>query len=262
MTGYALNIGGRLCAVAVCMGVILAGCQSSNTTPKPESVPISDDVSVQPLTDGVWVYTACHDVPGYGRTPANGLIVIDGKEALLIDLPWTDEQTATLFNWAALSQGAVVKTVVPTHFHDDCMGGLAEAHRRKATSYALDKTVEIARQKRLPVPQIPFQFRTMVRCGRTVAIVTYFGPGHSTDNVVVWLPKQGVLFGGCLIKSLDAQSLGNTADGDLEAYPTTLQKVQTAYRYARIVVPGHGDWSGPDLIQHTLKLAVEQSPKP
>jgi len=102
----------------------------------------------------------------------------------------------------------------------------------------------------------------MVRCGNTVALVTYFGAGHTTDNVVAWLPKQGVLFGGCLIKSLDSQSLGNTTDGDLAAYPTTVRRVQTAYRHAKIVVPGHGDWGGPELIEHTLKLAVEQSPKP
>ncbi|MEN6425038.1 MAG: subclass B1 metallo-beta-lactamase [Phycisphaerales bacterium] len=262
MAGYALNTRRRLYAVTACMGVVLAGCQSSNTAPKPQSIRISDDVFVQPVTAGVWVHTTYHDVPGYGRTPANGLIVVDGKEAMLIDLPWTDEQTATLFDWIAANQGAVVKTVVPTHFHQDCMGGLAEAHRRRATSYGLDKTIEIARQRRLPVPQIPFQLRTMVRCGPTVALVTYYGPGHTTDNVVAWLPKQGILFGGCLIKSMDAQSLGNTADGDLTAYPITLRKVQAAYRHAKIVVPGHGDWGGPELIEHTLGLCAPAKTKP
>ena len=142
------------------------------------------------------------------------------------------------------------------------MGGLAEAHRRGALSYGLDKTIEIAREKGLPVPQIPYQMRTMVHCGRTVALATYFGAGHTTDNVVVWLPSQGILFGGCLIKSLDSQSLGNTADGDLKAYPTTLQKVLAAYNHAKIVVPGHGDWGGTDLIEHTLKLAAGTNAEP
>jgi metallo-beta-lactamase class B len=262
MAGYAMNMRGRLRAVVACMVVILAGCRSSEVAPRAQSIRISDDAFVQPVTPGVWVYTTYHDVPGYGRTPANGLVVVDNKEAFLIDLPWTDEQTATLFDWVAVNQGAVVRTVVPTHFHEDCMGGLAEAHRRRATSYGLDKTVQIARQKRLPVPQIPFQFRTMVRCGSTVALVTYYGPGHTTDNVVVWRPKQRVQFGGCLIKSLDSQSLGNTTDGDLAAYPTTLRKVQAAYRHAKIVVPGHGDWGGPELIQHTLELCAPENSMP
>jgi metallo-beta-lactamase class B len=141
------------------------------------------------------------------------------------------------------------------------MGGLAEAHRRGATSYASDRTIEIARQKGLPVPQIPCRSQTLVRCETTVALVTYFGPGHTTDNVVVWMPIQKVLFGGCLIKSLDSASLGNTQDGDRAAYPATLRQVQAAYSQARIVVPGHGDWGGPELIGHTLKLCTEKAPK-
>ncbi len=262
MAGHLLNRQGKSCVLVVCMGAILAGCQSSQVAPRAESIRISNDIFVQPIAEGVWVHTTYYNLPEYGRCPANGLVVVDGQEALLIDLPWTDEQTAALFDWIARSQGAAVKTVVPTHFHQDCMGGLAEAHRRKATSYALDKTIEIARQQHLPVPQIPYHYRTMVRGGGTVALATYYGAGHTTDNVVAWLPKQGILFGGCLIKSLDAQSLGNTKDGDLAAYPTTLRKVQVAYRHAKIVVPGHGDWGSPELIEHTLKLCFPKDSNP
>jgi metallo-beta-lactamase class B len=262
MAGYSLDVRGRLCAVAACVCLILTGCQSSPVKPAVESIEVSSDIILRPTAKGVWVHTTYLDLPGYGRCAANGLVVVDGKEAMLIDLPWTDEQTAILFDWIAEKRGAIVKTVVPTHFHQDCMGGLAEAHRREAASYGLDKTIKIAREKGLPVPQVSYQLRTMVHCGRTVAIVTYYGAGHTTDNVVAWLPIQKVLFGGCLIKSLDSQSLGNTADGDLSAYPTTLQKVQAAYRHAAIVVPGHGDWGGPELIEHTLKLSAGVTSKP
>ncbi len=254
MVGHSLSAQSRLGLVAVCACLILTGCQSTPVAPRAESFEIAPGISLQPIAGGVWVYTTYFDLPDYGRYPANGLLVIDDKEAMLIDLPWTDEQTGVLFDWVAKNHGADVKVVVPTHFHQDCMGGLAEAHRRGATSYGLDKTIKIAREKGLPVPKVSYQLRTMVHCGPTVALLTYMGPGHTMDNVVVWLPKQGVLFGGCLIKSLDSQSLGNTADGDLEAYPTTLLKVRRAYSHAKIVVPGHGDWGGPDLIEHTLKL--------
>ena len=93
-----------------------------------------------------------------------------------------------------------------------------------------------------------------------MVVVTYFGAGHTTDNVVAWLPKQKILFAGCLVKSLDSTSLGNTKDGDLAAYPVTLRKVQAAYPHAKIVIPGHGDWGGPELIEHTLRLCGENTP--
>lgn len=252
----------KLILVVSCSMSILAGCRSApdaSGTDAP-AIRVSDDIALHPIAPGVWVHTTYHDLPNYGRVPANGLLVVDGQEAILIDLPWTDEQTAALFDWVAQNQGAAIRTVVPTHFHEDCMGGLAEAHRRRATSHGLDKTIAIARQKDLPIPRIPYQFRTMVRCGRTVALVTYFGAGHTTDNVVAWLPTQRILFGGCLIKSLDSQSLGNTADGDLAAYPITLRKVQAAYPQAKIVVPGHGHWGGPELIGHTLGLCPQDGP--
>jgi metallo-beta-lactamase class B len=140
------------------------------------------------------------------------------------------------------------------------MGGLAEAHRRGATSYALDKTIALARRDHLPVPQCPFQLRTAVHCGTSMIFVTYFGSAHTTDNVVAWLPKERILFGGCLVKSLDSPSLGNTIDGDLKAYPVTLKKVKAAYPDAKIVVPGHGQWGGLEMIDHTLQLCKNISP--
>jgi len=244
----------RLITPLLLLVLVLAGCQSTKVTPKGESIRVSDDVTLEPIAPGVWVHTTCFDVPGYGRTGANGLVVVNGQAAVLIDLPWTDEQTAALFDWIEEKSGATVKAVIPTHFHQDCMGGLAEAHRRGATSYGLDKTITLAQRDHLPVPQCPFQFRTAVRCGTSMILVTYFGAGHTTDNVVAWLPKQQILFGGCLIKSLDSQSLGNTSDGDLAAYPVTLKRVKAAHPNAKIVVPGHGGWGGPELIDHTLKL--------
>ncbi len=252
----------RLLRAALCLGLTLAGCESVRTPVTAAQISISKEIVLHPVVQGIWIHTTYFDVPGYGRYPANGLVVIDGKEAMLINLPWTNELTATLCDGIAANLGATVKTVVPTHFHEDCMGGLAEAHRRGAASQALDKTIEIARQKRLPVPQIPYRDRTTVRCGTTSIILTYLGAGHTRDNVVAWLPGQRVLFAGCLVKSLDSTSLGNTKDGDLTAYPTTLHSLQAACPQAKIVVPGHGAWGGPELIEHTWRLCQEKSPKP
>ena len=94
----------------------------------------------------------------------------------------------------------------------------------------------------------------VLRLGRKRVHVSYLGAGHTTDNVVAWLPQEKVLFAGCLVKSLSSTSLGNTQDGDLDAYPSTLQRVRAAYPDARVVIPGHGQWGGPELIDHTLDL--------
>lgn len=67
------------------------------------------------------------------------------------------------------------------------------------------------------------------------------------------------MFGGCLVKSLNARNLGNTEDGDLAAYPITLKKVKETYPEAKIVVPGHGRPGGIELIDYTIKLCHNEN---
>jgi metallo-beta-lactamase class B len=239
--------------------VCLGGCRAHETKESQgDDIVVSEDVVLHLIAPDVWVHTSYAELPQYGRVPANGLLVVDGAEAMLIDLPWTDEQTAALFEWINAKCGARVTTVVPTHFHEDCMGGLREAHRRRAVSHALDRTCLAASRRQLPMPQNAFLEEIALTCGGTRVDVRYFGAGHTTDNVVAWLPRKKVLFAGCLVRSANATSLGNTEDVDLKAYPATLRKVRAAHPQAKIVVPGHGAWGGLELINHTLVLCMEE----
>jgi metallo-beta-lactamase class B len=185
--------------------------------------------------------------------------VVDEYEAMLIDLPSTDEQTSQLLEWLAQKWGITATTVIPTRFHDDSIGGLSEAHRQGAVSHALDKTIALAKERNLSVPQDMFAGELELRCRKTSVIVTHLGAGHTIDNAIVWIPRRHVLFAGRLIEPLSAASLGNTRDGDLSAYPLILQAVRRAYPKAKIVVPGHGDSGGLDLIDHTLTLCRSNS---
>lgn len=79
------------------------------------------------------------------------------------------------------------------------------------------------------------------------------------DDIVVWVPKKKVLFGGCLIKSQNAGNLGNTAEADLINYPATLKKVREKYSGAKIVISGHGQSGGIELINHTIELCNNEN---
>lgn len=230
-------------------GVSITFSQSDNPV-----IRLADDVTVRKLANGVWLHTTYFDISGYRNVPANGLIVIDDNCAMMIDLPWTDKQAGVLFDWVAREQKAKILKVVPTHFHIDCAGGLAEAHRRGAESFALNKTVELLKKENKPVPQNWFTERISLSCGQMRVELAFLGGGHTVDNIVAWIPSRKILFAGCLIKSLNARNIGNIEDADLNAYPITLKKVKAAYPDAKIVVPGHGRPGGLDLIDHTIKL--------
>lgn len=238
--------------------LIMSGCfllGSADETQAAQKIAVSNDIELQQLSEKVWLHTTYIDYPGYGRIPANGLLVIDEGSAALIDTPWNNEQTGMLFDWVEKNLNATINHVIAGHSHDDCMGGLAEVHRRNAISYALDLTQKKAKSEGLPVPQQTFSESLTVTVGTTKLLLHYFGGGHTVDNIVVWLPEEKILFGGCLVKAANAKNLGNTKEADVKNWPETIKKVIEAFPDAKIVVPGHGPHGGQGLLSHTLTLA-------
>jgi len=244
---------------AMLAGVFLSGCKSVNPYQLTEEIVVSPDTELHRVAEDVWVHTTYSDVPDLGRRPANGLIVVDDREAMLIALPQTDRQTRRLLEWIEQNWGITTTTVIPTDFHDDATGGLSEAHHPGTVSRALDNTVASARRQGLSVPPDLYAAQLELTCRKTEVIMTYLGTGDAIDHVVAWIPRHRVLFGGPLVRPLSATALGSTRNRDLEAHPFMLQVLRQAYRKARVVVPGHGDSSGLDLIDHTLNLYQQRS---
>ena len=63
-----------------------------------------------------------------------------------------------------------------------------------------------------------------------------------------------MLYGGCLIKSMEAKDLGFTGDANLTSWPEAVRRVSAKYP-KKTIVPGHGPvdlTSG--AFQHTLDL--------
>ena len=193
-----------------------------------------------------------------GRYPANGLLVCEQGQGLLIDTAWTDAQTARLLDLAA-ARGCPVGALVVTHGHDDRMGGIGEARRRGLRTYAGAETAARAPRgafdEALPKPA------EEIHAGPITAEVFFPGPAHTRDNVVVWLPSSKVLFGGCMVRAASGKTLGNVAEADVAAWPDAVRAVMDRYGQAAAVVPGHGDPGGPELLAHTLALALAARPR-
>jgi len=82
----------------------------------------------------------------------------------------------------------------------------------------------------------------------------YFGGGHTTDNIVVWIPSEKILFAGCMVKEMSSKTLGNLADADVNEWPSTIDKVIDKFPSAKIVIPGHGKFGGKELLIHMQEL--------
>ena len=81
------------------------------------------------------------------------------------------------------------------------------------------------------------------------------GPGHAPDNIVIWFEKEKILYGGCLIKSIEDTTLGNLSDADIKAYATTIENVQRTCKKPKHIITGHNDWTNTKSLKHTLEMA-------
>lgn len=220
-----------------------------------DTVKISPDLEMIRISQNAYIHISYSNLPGYGRVPANGLVYTDKHSAFLFDTPWNESLTEELVTYMEERMGLKLKGFVPNHWHEDCMGGLGYLKSRNIRSYANELTFTLAREKGLPVPDRGFRDSLTLKIGGKYIHCYFPGAAHSTDNIVVWIPSEKILFPGCIIKSIDSRNLGNTADGDLSEYPKTVEWIIRKFDDAVTVVPGHGSYGGPELLAHTLSLA-------
>lgn len=219
-----------------------------------KQIKISDDISLIQLSPNAYVHVSLATFPTFGKVASNGLVFIDQGKAFLFDTPVTVEQTEALIKWFEKNLHVTFTGFIPNHWHEDCMGGLACIKKRHIPSYANQMTIDQARSHQLPLPDHGFKDSLKLKMNNKSIDCYYFGGGHTTDNITVWIPSEKILFGGCLIRESKATSKGNLSDADVKAWPATIKKIMAEFPSAQIVIPGHGAIGGYELLTHTLDV--------
>jgi len=268
-----------LCNTLPIIVVFIILCQASLfAQPVAERFELSEDVTIEHTTPDAYLVT--HRFPW----AANSLLVRCSDSVFVwIDTPYTDAATRQVLAWVQARFGPVRVTEINTGFHNDNLGGNGYLEEQGIPVYGSDLTARLVRDRaeqtrqqllamlhrpefkryydahaaavyREPNRLFSAEAGLRLYIGNEDIEVFYPGPSHAPDNVVVYFPQKQLLFGGCMVKALNAQNLGFTADADLTGWPVALQKVLQKYGDARVVVPGHGTVGGIDLIHHTLNL--------
>jgi len=238
----------------IIVAVVLIFSQVSIAQDISKKITINNDLEIVQLTTNVYQHISYAEFTGFGRVECNGMILTNGDKAFLFDTPPTEQLTKLMVEWITQTLKLKVVGFVPNHWHRDCIGGLAYLQSIGVESYANQMTIDIAKAKNLPIPAHGFKDSLNLQLGNTAINCYYLGAGHSMDNIVVWIPSEKVLFPGCLVKEMNAKGLGNTVDGDLKAYPQTIERVLQKFQNAKIVIPGHGEVGGIELVRHTKAL--------
>ncbi len=234
------------------LGIIQVNAQTNN------EIVVDEDIQLIPLQDSIYVHVTWHHLNNFGRFPSNGLIMIKGGQALLIDTPMDNAKTERLSQYLQDSLSANVTKLVIGHFHDDCLGGLEYLQSIGVESIANSMTIEKCRELSLPVPSLPFTDSLTFDFNGEQIDCRYFGGGHSFDNITVRLPSKQILFGGCLVRAANTDSLGNLSDAVVSDWDSTIKKVMQSYPEIKTVIPGHGNIGGPELLTHTIELVERE----
>lgn len=213
----------------------------------------SNYIELRRVKDDIWVHTTYANYKGM-RTPSNGVIAVTSEGLILIDTPWNNAQTLEMIKLVREVFNKDISLAVITHAHDDRIGGIDALIENRIDVRSTGMTAKEAERNGFKKPQTEIDSDTKITVGDMDIEVFYPGEGHTVDNITVWIPQHKVLFGGCLIKSLESKDIGNAEDGNIKEWPDSVRNVLEKYSDAEIVIPGHGEWGSLDLVNHTLDL--------
>jgi metallo-beta-lactamase class B len=235
---------------------VFQSCSLSVKKNQPNKVEIvyeSDDLLIEKLSENLYQHTSYLQTNDFGKVPCNGMIVVANGEAIVLDTTTDAETSGDMIHFLVHELHLEVVGVVATHFHEDCVGGLDVFHERSIPSYAHFRTIELLKDSAKNIPQNGFEISLDLEVGKQKLHLDYFGEGHTTDNIVGYFPKEKALFGGCLVKEMNANK-GYLGDANPEAWPFTIQKLKATYPEIQIVIPGHGKRGGKELLDYTIQI--------
>lgn len=221
---------------------------------------LSPNLEVNLLQPGVFHVSQMKD-----PYQANSLLVVSGDDYILVDSKNNEADAKLLWDWIKKENPKARLTVFSSHFHSDSTGSNAYYKAQGAKVFTSDLTDQLLEKDGRAAQKGNASFvlkdSPAISVGKELVNVIFPGASHAPDDVVVFFPDRGVLFGSCMTKP--GKDLGFLGDADLKSWRQAMEKVKALP--AKLVIPGHGTDFDPKGIDNTIKLldeALKKKPVP
>jgi glyoxylase-like metal-dependent hydrolase (beta-lactamase superfamily II) len=186
------------------------------------------EATLEPLADGVFAYTAQGD-PNVGCiVGADAILAIEARATPVMAQRWIDVIRAEIGD---LPFGDLVLT----HYHAVRTLGASAFAARRIVAHANTKALIDERgtqdwaseQGRMPrlflgaetipgltYPTTTFDDALTLDLGNRLVELRYLGRGHTSGDLVVWLPDEGICFAGDLVEAQAAPYMGDAHVAD------------------------------------------------
>ncbi|WHM40061.1 MBL fold metallo-hydrolase [Streptomyces sp. BPTC-684] len=211
------------------------------------------------VADGVHAYL---QEPGGWCLNNAGVLLDRGRGPVVVDTAATEARALALRAAIERLTPRSPRLLVNTHFHGDHCFGNALVAGPETTIVAH----ELARSEmagaglglmglwpdvvwggiELRLPDQTYDSRVVLHLAERTVELLYVGPAHTTNDTVVWLPEERVLFAGDVLMPGCTPFL---LMGSLHGYLRTIERLRALG--PRVVVGGHGPVCGPEVLDQT-----------
>lgn len=220
---------------------------------------LNNELKITHLTGDFYIFTT-YKMFGTKKQSANGMYLVTDKGVVLFDSPWDTSPFQLLLDSIKTKHNKEVIINIATHSHEDRTSGLEFFKQKGIKTYTTVLTDEISKENDRPRAEFLMKKDTVFTVGQH-QFQTYFGgAGHTKDNIVIWFDNEKILYGGCLIKSIDSKDLEYVGEANIEDWPKTIKKIKKKFKAPKYVITGHHSWESNKTLDYTLKL-IEQHEK-
>ncbi|MBV7267886.1 subclass B1 metallo-beta-lactamase [Winogradskyella luteola] len=215
----------------------------------------TENLIIKKLSNHIYQHVSFLNTDDFGKVECNGMLVVNENEGVVFDTPTDNKSSLELINFTTNDLKKKITAIIPTHFHEDCVGGIQAFEQHNIPAYASTQTIELLKENGqiFSSPIKDFDGSLTLSIGNKKVYAKYFGEGHTKDNIIGYFPESNAIFGGCLIKTVGA-SKGYLDDANTNKWSETVQKIKLKYPGTKIVIPGHGKSGGTELFHYTIKL--------
>ena len=208
---------------------------------------------IRHLVDSFYTYVSYGEYNGQNY-PANAMYMVTDDGVVLFDTPWGEVYYQALLDSIQIRHGKKVVMCISTHYHEDRTGGLTYYNSKGIETYTTWLTDSLSVVNKQNLATHHFTGDTTFTIGGHSFEAFYPGPGHTQDNIVLWFPKQKILYGGCFIKSASETDLGNIKSANIKEWGNSIRRLQNHIGKPAYIIVGHNDFTNLNSLAHTLEL--------
>jgi glyoxylase-like metal-dependent hydrolase (beta-lactamase superfamily II) len=206
----------------------------------------ADFPRVQEIAPGVYTYEALRDFDGV-RIATVSFFVVTDQGVLVADGQGSPAETQALIDRIAQVTSQPITTVVVGSHHPDHAGGNA-AFPQNAVFLAHPTSAAVLRQQgNTPGRMETVEGERVLDMGGREIRVLHLGRAHTGGDLVVHLPREGVVFMGEVFQNRVFPSLASSFPRE---WIGVIERAQALG--ARIYVPGHGFVDPPEVLAEEL----------